>query len=51
MITGPLPPLQAADALVCTRETIIGVAARHGLRATFAPKISMYTGKHHRHVS
>lgn len=39
MITGPLPPLQAADALVVTRETIISIAHKHGLRATFAPRI------------
>ncbi|KAF9035308.1 glutamine synthetase/guanido kinase [Hymenopellis radicata] len=39
LITGPLPPLQAADALVYTRETITNVAAKHGMRATFAPRI------------
>ncbi|KAF8174095.1 hypothetical protein BJ912DRAFT_1077780 [Pholiota molesta] len=39
VITGPLAPLEAADALVHTREIIYNVAARHGLRATFAPRI------------
>ncbi|KAI0635034.1 FLU1-II [Trametes polyzona] len=38
VITGPLPPLEAADTLVFTRETIYNVAAKHGLRATFAPR-------------
>ena len=36
--TGPLPPLEAADALVHTREIIYNVASLHGLRATFMPK-------------
>ncbi|KAI0826976.1 glutamine synthetase/guanido kinase [Trametes gibbosa] len=40
MITGPLPPLEAADTLVFTRETIYNVASKHGLRATFAPRLS-----------
>lgn len=31
IVTGPLPPLEAADALVYTRETIINTAAKHGL--------------------
>ncbi|KZS96669.1 glutamine synthetase/guanido kinase [Sistotremastrum niveocremeum HHB9708] len=39
VITGPLPPVQAVDTLVLTRETIYNVAAKHGLRATFAPRI------------
>ncbi|KJA26973.1 hypothetical protein HYPSUDRAFT_132498 [Hypholoma sublateritium FD-334 SS-4] len=39
VVTGPLPPLQAADALVHTRETIYNVASRHGLRATLAPRV------------
>ena len=41
IVTGPLPPLQAADALVHTRETIYNIASKHGLRATFAPRIFM----------
>jgi glutamine synthetase len=32
-------PVGAADTLVLVRETIRGVSARHGLRATFAPKV------------
>jgi hypothetical protein len=39
IVTGPLPPLEAADALVVTREVILNVADRHGLRATFAPRV------------
>ncbi|CDO77530.1 hypothetical protein BN946_scf184912.g29 [Trametes cinnabarina] len=39
VITGPLPPLEAADALVFTRETIYNIANKHGLRATFAPRL------------
>ncbi len=39
IVTGPLPPLQAADALVHTRETIYNIASRHGLRATLAPRV------------
>ncbi|KAF8637221.1 hypothetical protein AX17_002972 [Amanita inopinata Kibby_2008] len=53
IITGPLPPLEAADALVHTRETIRNIAAKHGLRATFAPRIHMTsTGSAtHTHIS
>ena len=40
IVTGPLPPLQAADALVHTRETIYNIASRHGLRATLAPRVA-----------
>ncbi|KAI0324637.1 FLU1-II [Cubamyces sp. BRFM 1775] len=39
VITGPLSPLEAADALVFTRETIYNIANKHGLRATFAPRL------------
>ncbi|KZT08191.1 FLU1-II [Laetiporus sulphureus 93-53] len=39
VVTGPLPPLEAADAIVHTRETIRNVASKHGLRATFAPRL------------
>jgi len=53
MVTGPLPPLEAADALVHTREIITHTAAKHGLRATFAPRIYMdSTGSStHTHIS
>ncbi|KAF8984405.1 hypothetical protein BDQ17DRAFT_1315939 [Cyathus striatus] len=53
VVTGPLPPLEAADALVHTRETIFHIAAKHGLRATFAPRIFMQsTGSSaHAHIS
>ncbi|KAG8995040.1 hypothetical protein FRB93_001230 [Tulasnella sp. JGI-2019a] len=40
VVTGPLPPLEAADALVYTRETIMHVANRHGYRATLSPRVS-----------
>lgn len=39
VVTGPLPPLQAADALIHTRETIYNIANKHGLRATLAPRV------------
>lgn len=39
IVTGPLNPLEAADAAVFSRETIYNIAAAHGLRATFAPRI------------
>ncbi|KAG1860892.1 hypothetical protein F4604DRAFT_1788744 [Suillus subluteus] len=39
IVTGPLPPLEAADALVHTRETITNVASKHGFCATFAPRL------------
>ncbi|PFH47784.1 hypothetical protein AMATHDRAFT_66915 [Amanita thiersii Skay4041] len=39
--TGPLPPLEAADALVHVRETVRNIAASRGLRATFAPRVFM----------
>jgi len=39
IITGPLPPSEAADAVVFTRETIINIAAKHGLHATFSPRV------------
>ncbi|KZP21004.1 glutamine synthetase/guanido kinase [Athelia psychrophila] len=40
-VTGPLPPLESADALIHTRETITNIAAKHGLRATLAPRLYM----------
>ncbi|KAH9834983.1 FLU1-II [Rhodofomes roseus] len=39
VVTGPLSPLEAADAVVHTRETIYNVASKYGLRATFAPRL------------
>lgn len=39
IVTGPLSPLQAADVLIHTRETIVNVANKHRLRATFAPRV------------
>ncbi|KAF8656956.1 hypothetical protein AX16_002311 [Volvariella volvacea WC 439] len=53
VITGPLPPLEAADALIHTRETIYNVASKHGLRATFTPRLfNNYCGSaSHTHIS
>ena len=39
VITGPLGPLEAADAVVFTRETIYNIAHKHGLKATFSPRL------------
>ena len=39
VVTGPLLPLEAADALIHTRETIYNIASKHGLRATLAPRV------------
>lgn len=39
IVAGPLTPLKAADAVVLTREAIYNIAAKHGLRATFAPRM------------
>ncbi|EIW77468.1 glutamine synthetase guanido kinase [Coniophora puteana RWD-64-598 SS2] len=39
VVTGPLPPLEAVDALINTRQVIFNVASKHGLRATFAPRV------------
>ncbi|CAE6355705.1 unnamed protein product, partial [Rhizoctonia solani] len=39
VVTGPLPPLQAADALVATREIIYNVARKYGYRATLSPRL------------
>ncbi|KAF8841120.1 glutamine synthetase/guanido kinase [Paxillus ammoniavirescens] len=41
VVTGPLSPLEAADALVQTRETIFNIASKHGLRATLAPRLNL----------
>ncbi|KAF8331569.1 hypothetical protein F5887DRAFT_1081159 [Amanita rubescens] len=53
VVTGPLSPLEAADALVHTREIIRNISVKHGLRATFAPRpfaTSAGTGAH-AHIS
>ncbi|KAK7062631.1 hypothetical protein VNI00_000119 [Paramarasmius palmivorus] len=39
IVSSPLLPLPAADALLLTRETIRSVAAKHGLHATLAPRL------------
>ena len=39
IVTGPLQPLQAADALSFSRDVIRGTASGHQCRATFAPWI------------
>ncbi|KAL1739399.1 hypothetical protein HDZ31DRAFT_68975 [Schizophyllum fasciatum] len=53
VVTGPLPPLEAADAAVHTREIITHTAAKYGLRATFAPRPFMnFSGSAaHIHIS
>ncbi|KAG9288294.1 hypothetical protein G9A89_021325 [Geosiphon pyriformis] len=38
LVTGPYPALESVDKLVLTRSTISGVAAKHGMKATFIPK-------------
>ena len=43
IVTGPLSPLQAADALVYSREVIYNIANKHKLRATFAPRVFGYS--------
>lgn len=53
VVTGPLQPLEAADALVYTRETIHNTASKYGLRATFAPRVEMnsFGSGQHVHIS
>ncbi|KAI0264621.1 glutamine synthetase/guanido kinase [Gloeopeniophorella convolvens] len=53
IVTGPLPPLEAADAVVFTRETILNVAAKYGFHATFAPRVYPDTcgSAAHAHIS
>jgi glutamine synthetase len=36
--TGPLPPMEAIDALIYSQEAIKSVALKHGVYATFHPK-------------
>ncbi|EJT97637.1 glutamine synthetase/guanido kinase [Dacryopinax primogenitus] len=38
IVTGPLPPLAACDAIVLTRDIMYHVAAKYGLKATLVPK-------------
>ena len=40
-----MSPLKAADALVHTRDTVYNIAGKHGLRATFVPRLSLDTCK------
>jgi len=53
VVTAPLPPVEAADALVFTREVIVNVAATYGLRATLAPRLFMDNcgSSSHTHIS
>ncbi|KAJ7352430.1 hypothetical protein DFH08DRAFT_740339 [Mycena albidolilacea] len=53
IVTGPLAPLEAADALIYTREIIVQTAAKHGLHATFAPRPFMTSAgsSTHAHIS
>jgi glutamine synthetase len=53
IVTGPLGPLAAADAVVHTRQTIVNIASKYGLHATFAPRISMTApgSAAHMHIS
>lgn len=53
LVTGPLSPMAAIDALMHTRECIKHVSVQHGLRATMAPKAlseDLATGAH-AHIS
>lgn len=38
IVTGPLGPLESVDALYHTRETIVNIASKYDVRATFYPK-------------
>ncbi|KAJ6468420.1 hypothetical protein C8R45DRAFT_1018695 [Mycena sanguinolenta] len=53
VVTGPLGPMEAADALIYTREIIVQTAAKHGLHATFAPRPFMTSAgsSAHTHIS
>ncbi|KAF8525584.1 hypothetical protein BU17DRAFT_83867 [Hysterangium stoloniferum] len=49
VVTGPLPPLEAVDALIATRQIISNVAQKYGMRMTLTPKPTAYqcgTGAH-----
>lgn len=53
IVTGPMPPMEAVDALVWTRECIVGVASKWGFRATMSPRVfSTEVGSSaHAHIS
>ncbi|KIJ23263.1 hypothetical protein M422DRAFT_39703, partial [Sphaerobolus stellatus SS14] len=53
IVTGPLPPVEAVDALVLTREIMYQVAQKHGLKASLIPKpVSNKLGiSNHTHIS
>ncbi|KZV88780.1 FLU1-II protein [Exidia glandulosa HHB12029] len=38
-VTNHLPPLEAVDALIATKETISNIASKYGLQATQAPRL------------
>ncbi|KAF8594655.1 glutamine synthetase/guanido kinase [Ceratobasidium sp. AG-I] len=44
IVTGPLSPMQAADALVATREIIYSTAQKQNYRATLVPRLYSYQG-------
>ncbi|KAH8823516.1 hypothetical protein DL96DRAFT_1670912 [Flagelloscypha sp. PMI_526] len=53
MVTGPLLPLQAADAQVHIREIVHNIARKHDLYATFAPRVFLSGpgSSSHAHIS
>ncbi|KAJ7056566.1 hypothetical protein C8F01DRAFT_1154143 [Mycena amicta] len=53
IVSGPLSPMDATDALIFTREIIVQIASKHGLVATFAPRPFMYSAgsSTHAHIS
>ncbi|KIY72428.1 glutamine synthetase/guanido kinase [Cylindrobasidium torrendii FP15055 ss-10] len=50
VVTGPLQPLEAADAYIYSRMTIVNVAAKHGMHATFAPRVFMNSAGSGSHI-
>jgi len=53
LVLGPLPPVEAVDALIYTRETMYNIASKHKLCATVAPRLySEHCGSAmHTHIS
>ncbi|KAG8699163.1 hypothetical protein FRC09_006784 [Ceratobasidium sp. 395] len=53
IVTGPLGPVQAVDALIATREIIYNIAGKHNLQATFCPRLCSHQAgtASHVHVS
>ncbi|KAL4257888.1 glutamine synthetase family protein [Pleurotus pulmonarius] len=53
VVTAPLRPLQAIDALIHTRETIYNIANKHSLYATLAPRVygNSCGSSSHAHIS